>query len=234
MHIKIKVFLLSLTTLCLTNAANAQNSLNAAGAEAFLHISAQVEGGYDNAEGSPYLSREWATGAIDFSNNSRLEKVPIRFNVYANYLEVKLKNNIYQADLSYVTDFAYADPKTQKEMVFKRIVIDKTNNTFLHMILEDKITLGAYYSVRVIKGTKQESGYDVISHAKDKLNLVTIFYLIKEKNAPIKLSRTKKGFIKKLPSHSAEVASFINQNDLDIRNDEDLIKVVTYYNSIID
>jgi len=222
-----------LILLFVTLSASAQNSLNATGSNAFLRIQAQVEGGYDLAEGSPYLPNEWADGEINFTNNSRLEKIPVRFNVQGNYLEVKMKNNIYQADLGYVTNFSYLDPSSHEKWFFKRVIIDKTNNTFMRIILEGGITLGAYYSVRVIKGTKQESGYDVISHAKDKLNMVAIYYLITTKEPPIKLPRTKKGFVKRLPTHSKEVEGYINRNNLDIRKDEDLIKAISFYNSLL-
>jgi len=198
----------------------------------FFSIQSQIDESNENIEGSPYLSKEWATGVIEFGNNSRLEKVSIRLNAYNNTVEANIKDITYQVSIKDLNSFAYIDPVTKERWVFKRATLDRYNNTVLRIILDDKVTFGAYYNVRLIKGTKQESGYEAISHAKDKYSLNTTYYLLLDGNRTIKLPRNTKSFLKKLPTHRDEVEDYLNKNSLDIRNDEDLTRAITFYNSI--
>jgi hypothetical protein len=181
-------------------------------------------------EGSPYLSEEWAPGYIIFKNDYKLEKVLMRFNVFTNSLDIDFKNVEYTAKSDDVKEFYYVSPATNKKELFKKMLL-KEESAFVQIVWDGKLQCGAVHKMRRTRGTSSGTGSEVLNPTKDRILLYTEYYLIKEGTAT-KFSLNKKSFLKSLPNHAAEIEKFLRENDLDIKNENDLIRAGAYYNSL--
>lgn len=179
-------------------------------------------------DGSPYLSTEWAAGKIIFKNNYKVDNAALRYDAYNECLEVDIKSVEYMAKFSDLKEFTYEDPATKKSLRFKYLALEE-GSSMLQLIFDGKIIFGIHNKVK--RGRGSGSGADGLNPIKDKLTLTKTYYLIKEGKA-IKVVRTKKSILNALPDQKKVLESYIDENKLDVKEDEDIIKLFTYYDSL--
>ena len=82
-----------------------------------------------------------------------------------------------------------------------------------------------------IEGEKSNSSYNISSSSRFQEKKE--YYILKEGDsfaAPFK--NNKKNILNTLSNKRAQVAKFISKNKLKSKNEDDLIKIIKYYNSI--
>jgi len=174
---------------------------------------------YDEIQGNPFSSEEFSTGTIIFLTGFKKE-VPMRYNWYEKEMEIYFEDKIYV--ISNTTDIDYVLVNGEKYIPFKHI---KSINNYLIEKYKGTYSLFRQEDVRFVKGAPAQSGYDKPTPPKFEWYKPE-YYVITSDGAITKLNLNRKGFQSQFPMYEKEIMDFIKENDLNPKNEEDLVLVI--------
>ncbi|WCT12436.1 hypothetical protein [Mucilaginibacter jinjuensis] len=186
---------------------------------------------YAEVNGSPYLSSRWVTGNVALKDGQIYKSVEIKYDQVGDQLLFKADNGDSLLFAQPVHEFEL--PVTEKGKTTTRnyrngfpAVNGNTTNNFYEVINDGK--------VKILKRTKKniQSHKDYSSaNVINDINTNTTYYVLKD-NTMTLIKPGSKTILEALSDKSAEVAKYIKDNNLDARQDADLGKIFTYYNSL--
>ncbi|RZM27904.1 MAG: hypothetical protein EOO88_10980, partial [Pedobacter sp.] len=209
----------------------------------FLNANAQNAGVYLNdvsgyplripsetdISGTPFLTKDWQLANVKLKNGKVYKNMKLKLNL----LDHKF---VFQGDANTIMGFTEAiesvtfDPTflREKPMFFKDGFsgADIKPTEFLEVIILGLTQLLKKDNV-TIKETKE---YNSAITEKTYVTKPT-YYLFKKDNTIIQLSLNKKDILSSLTDHTKEVESYINENKLNLKKEDDLMKLMSYYNS---
>jgi len=180
---------------------------------------------YERIQGSPYLFPDYREAVIVMNDGSRYHG-KIRYDLYTDEMEFQVQGKTYWI--------------TPREGV-RKIVLDGKTFIFLKTKGNKK---GGFYEL-VVDGPCRLLGKHLITFKESEEakpyqdpkpprfeNKKTIYYLKKE-GEPSVLVRNKKSVLNYLQDKSGEISNYLRKNHLSLTRPEDLKKMVTYYNSLV-
>lgn len=197
----------------------------------YLGIEARFNSRDSNLEGSPYVTENYVPGYIIFENSYKLDNIQLRYNAYHDNLEVKVKGTEYTAKTSDIKEFVFTDPATKKPVTYRNLPLGGKGASMVEVMFDGATKLVSRNEMQRGKGKSSGAGYEVLNPAKDVLTLVQKLYLVKGTEVT-KLARSKKSVIKALADHGNEVEKFIDDNDIDVKDNVGLVRVIEYYNGL--
>ncbi len=185
---------------------------------------------YEDIKGDPYLFRDFQKGVLSVLNDQKFD-VEIRYDLYANQMHLKNKDQIYaiihpeKVQLIEAGDYkfiysAYLNSPKDDEPSSSSYFILKTGG---------KCTLLVKKNIR-IQDAELPTLYQAAKPAKFVLTADT--YFLKNDGGSAVQIRNKKDLLTVLKDKSDAVKSFISSNKLGVKEIEDLAKIVAYYNSL--
>jgi hypothetical protein len=182
----------------------------------------------ETIEGSAYLNDEFVDGEVFTTSKIRYEGMLLRYNIYNDEMEFKAENDQILAIASPegIEKIEYGDIK----MVYSPYSDAKNSkNGFFIALREGKASLYKKPEI-VYQEAKEAAAYSdpkpaMFVRKPDK-------YYIRTGNDAARLSNKKKDLPDLFPDHSSEIASFIKSNSINPNKEEDLKKLVDYYNSL--
>jgi hypothetical protein len=204
-------------------------------ADAFWKIQSRYSGpvkrdsGQSDIEGSPYLSDTYQEGSVVTTGNITYVKIPLRYNIYSDNFEFKIKEHQV---------LELANPDIVKEIrmggnTYIRLpYITKYGSRkfgFFIRLCNGKAKALKHYDIRYIPA-KQPGAYQDAEPARFGGKQDFLFVYFGEKPA-VRIIR-KNDLLDALPAHRQAIARFIKKEHIKVRKDEDLVKVINYYNSL--
>lgn len=223
MHASLKTFAITcLLYLGVSNHTKAQLIQNDQGAP-FLGIN------YTDIKGHPYLFENWTEGTVKLTNGKSYTSVQLKYNLLRDELFFKdIKTEQLLAFVIPVVEFKLND--TQKgSLLFKSgyKAIDNNTEKSYYQVLFDG---GTQLLKRTSKKINEEKPFNSASTIKS-FEVLT-FYYISNNNTLIKIRKDKKSVLAALPNQSAALENYIQEKSLNLKNEEDLIQLIQYYNSL--
>lgn len=181
-------------------------------------------------DGSPYLYDSWFNQSKIYFKDKVYNISSFNYNVYSDRFEAKLSKDsvliinpdgVNKVVMNNKTFERYYDPETQKNYYFEQLI------KFDHYILVKK------YTKKVKSGsvnplTKQKLTNDILVQDEhfylNDVNNENDLRVIKLNKSEI-LSRINK-------EHLEQVKSFVKEKGLNYKDEKDIIKIITYYNSL--
>ncbi|MGE5406856.1 MAG: hypothetical protein ACM3NR_04005 [Methanosarcina sp.] len=176
--------------------------------------------------GSPYLSDDWSTGSITLYNGNVINNLPLKYNVY-------LKEFHYQADKN---EYILGSPDSV-------LFITMNGKRFMYLPFEEKkIKQKDYFEVLtgdesqlLLRHTASitKSNYNIALNAGEKDNRLEqkkLYYLRKYESIVL-IDKKGKNLYNLLNDKSEELKQFSLQNHLSFTNEDDLKRIIDYYNS---
>lgn len=176
-------------------------------------------------EGSPYLNDEFINGTVYTTDKKKVVDIPLRYNIYNDNLEFKMPTGEIME---------IAKPESVERAEFGKIKMiyhlsDSKEAGFFKLISEGKVSLLAKPDIFFQKATK-EAAYKEAQPPRF-IQKPEIPYLKNNENVVVKI-KGKKDLINEFSDHKNEVEAFIKKNKIKASNQDDLIKVVEFYNSL--
>lgn len=179
-------------------------------------------------EGSPYLNEDFMEGDIITANGELLQDIPLRFNMYDNVMEVKVK------------DIAYTIPS---DKMIKRVLLEGRSFDFLPFVIgrkecegylelkfDGEIKIYQYIDVDFKQAEAPKPMQPKFKPARfiyrKPLNLVKT-----EDNKEAIIIKNKKQFLGIFPNQKNKMRQFFKENRGQIRDIIFLRKAVEYYMS---
>ncbi len=180
---------------------------------------------YTDLKGSPYLFDNWVKGAVQLGNGVVYKDIFLMYDQVDDAISFTYKSNSTQAQ-------RFVDPVvrfTIGDKVFRRDLLAKGQpmpEEFFEVLVDGETKLLRRTSKKVLNevnhavATKQKSIYTVVS------------YYLTVSGKLVKLKNDKNSVLKALQKHQASIKSYIKDNNLDLKDEHDLEKLITYYNSL--
>lgn len=206
-----------------------------------IHIPTDIQGrrlkakNYVAVKGSPYLFENWSKGTVKFMNGTVFEGM-LKYDQIEDELTFNSPSNEDEA-LGFkdpIIEFTIADPTSKdspKERTFKKgfgtSPVDKqSNNLFFEVLVEGNAHLLKHTQKTIVEQTPYNSA-TTVQHIKE-----VVTYYLSENGSLTKFKPNEKQVLATLSAKATELQKHIKENDLNIKEEEDLKKLFVYYNTI--
>lgn len=185
---------------------------------------------YVNITGSPYFSDEFIIGSVTVSDKNVYNNLLLQLDEVRDVLIFR-ENRTGAPTLEFTTppviEFTLK-PQSGQLVKFRRISNGEEKiNGFSQILLEGKVSL--------LKKTKktiiQNATYSTANVEKTVVSS-TLYSLLFTDNKVASFKTDKKSFLKAAGDKTTELEAYSKSQNIDFKNEEDLIKLVTYYNSL--
>lgn len=189
-----------------------------------------TEAEFNKVKDEAYSNPNFILGKIFQDDQLLRSDVPMRYNAYAD--EIEIKNSLEGAS----TGALIKDPN-----IFVKIGPE----IYVFIPYEESIEKGGYFSVlaegkrySLYKKTTAvflESKKASTSFAQDtppSFPKATTYYLV-DKGRFLEMPNSKRRIMRMMDSKKAKMISYIKQNNLDIDKEADLVKAITYFDSLL-
>lgn len=182
--------------------------------------------------GSPYADKAFQNGNIYRDGTLLASNVAIRYNVLRDEFEIKKSINTsnYDAKVLRKSEDIYVRI-ANKLYVFIEKVPDQKKGGYFEVLHEgDKLSLYKKVTKEFIEGKKAINSVapDILPQYKEKEAL----FLINSNKELVKMPRSRNGKIASFSEHKKEVKQFIRDEKLNVNKSYDLVKLLTFYNSL--
>ena len=179
-------------------------------------------------EGSEYLDDKFVEGDLITQNSERYSGVPIRYNAYNDNIEVKLPDGkIYLvADKQIISQVKFND----NILIYTKYLSTQGEKRGFLFVLYAGECLLYRRNWKEFKAGIPSNGIvsEIPSRIVDKPEE---FYIRIKEKLPM-IINSKKDLLWLLQDHSAEIEDFLKKENVKINDDHDLIKVLSYYDSL--
>lgn len=182
--------------------------------------------------GSTYLYEQWYMGKIEFINGSKITGKLIRYNIKSGFVEIRLDDQKKGgADGRNIKSFEILNEETQVTEKYVNAIDFSINGTklvgFLKELQVGELSLYSKTDVKLVKGA-YVAALDM-GEEDDSFSKKTIYYVAKESELQ-EVSTNKKRFASSFPEKEVEVLNYIKDQNLSLKNENDLVSVILFLN----
>ena len=177
--------------------------------------------------GSSYVEKNYLPAKLSVDGTI----YSIRYDAYKDEMEVEKDNNKFylRQAFNYTVTFLGTN-KIYQVYKYEEKGQNKTG-FFVVLFSGDKVSLLLKEKIQFYEEVMAKTGYDkyqppALKREKDKL------YIGYKNNVTKELPKKKKDILKLFSSKSKNIESFAKENKLGFKNNEDLVKIFTYYHSL--
>ncbi|SDR67191.1 hypothetical protein SAMN04515667_0186 [Formosa sp. Hel1_31_208] len=233
MKTSIYTLLFSLTFSLFMSTSSAQNTgSNQALMEAGVSFVTTFDARDMKAKGSPYLVEDFSPAKISIGNNMIYN---VRYNAFNDEFEVKIDEDNIQSlnkDVDKLTitmingnetfgAINYTDEKTGLNRGYFLFLTPENNTSKLYIKKAKKY----------IEAKPAVTGYDKDKPAEFR-NVNDTYFISVNNGYAMELPRKKKELANLVPGKSKEILNFIKTNKIKTSNQQDLIKLVNFMNTL--
>jgi len=243
MVVKRVIFLLLINSAALSFAQDGrslvgteENLRNISRSASFV-MTTNMDALYEGIKGTPYLFNEWKQGNIYLNDNTYINGVNIKYNIYTDdvlYLHSKSGDSLI-IDRSLINSFEISDDNSNNLVLFEEISLRPNKNdksTFVKVIYDDKTKFIIKYTKTFIKADYK--GAYSAGRKYDEYIDDYQYYIIKNSDNPVKIKLNKKSVVKALSDKENKIKSYLNEHSLNLNNEDDIAELLQYYDSIND
>jgi hypothetical protein len=186
--------------------------------------------------GTPYLNPEFMFGNVRIKDGSEMQTL-LRYNIYNQTLEVILEKDT----LELVRAFSLEDfTLNNRKFVYRLYTAEEFGKTFLaadyfEVLAESgKLELLRQHKMVVETNIAISNYMGGIGDGRDYFVHRTDLYLMDHRDKSIrKLDTGKRDFLSLFGEKKDEIRSYIREENLKLSKEEDLIRIINYYNSLV-
>lgn len=184
---------------------------------------------YADVTGSPFLFDKWMEGIVKLQGGDTYKNIPLRYDAISNELYFKSKKGDTLTFVEPVVEFQLLGEAGGAKTTYRRgyANIGKyTIDTFYEVLTDGTAQLLKRTSKYIVKNKPYNSATETQTVNED------ISYYIFADSKMTLIKKDKKYVLPALNNKQTELDAFIKSNNLNLKNDDDLTKLVVYYNSL--
>lgn len=181
------------------------------------------------ANGSPFMTEDWVKGTVLLQDGRVFKDIDVRYNDYNDQIYYKGEDGSILYFIAPVKEFTIMPADGSSELHFQSgftNVPDYTAKSFFIVLGEGKTRV----IKKVFKMVEERIEFPVTTPIKRFEESTKYFLVTPEKVVLIK--NDKKNLLNALGNKQPELEKYIKQNGLNTKDDADLSKLITYYNSL--
>lgn len=187
---------------------------------------------YEGVKGTQYVFKEFLQGDVFLKSKEKVTIKRLNYNCFEN--EITYKDpatdvirilNKFQVDLFTIYDGADV-------LTFVPLKLEEDGETIFAEVLYNKASI--VYKVYEKEWVKAnyEGGYSADRAYDEFVDKYDLYFLKKGDNMLYKAKKSKKQVKEAFPDQASEITSYIKSNKLDLKEDESLVKLMKYYDSL--
>ncbi|MGM0565371.1 MAG: hypothetical protein ACQESX_01325 [Bacteroidota bacterium] len=178
-------------------------------------------------DGTPYMDEDFKPAEIKVKfKNEPARNLKMRYNVYAQQFEIKSDEQLYGMTKTEKVDYV--------KMGSRKFIFAKENNNL--QVFEQLTQDGHARLLIKHKCMFKPSNYNAALDAGNRNPYFyhdNDYYLQLGEEEPFEIKRRRKKVISALNSKQDEIKNYFKSNNLSAKSENDLIKVIHYYNDIL-
>jgi len=186
---------------------------------------------YKDMNGSPYLFDEWVKGNIQLKDGTIYNNLNLKYDQVRELLIFLADDNTSKRFSAPIKAFTLtnADDKNWPRITFRNgfKAIDGGNEKTYYEVLADGNTQLLKRTAKMIVD-ERAPGSLILSK---QISATTKFY-ISDSNRIIKIKKDKESILEALNNKQSELETYIKNNNLNLKGDADLVKLIEYYNTL--
>ena len=186
---------------------------------------------FPDVKGTPYLNDSWQKGTIIIEKVTRIELNKIKFNCFQNQLEYEEESKVFTPTKKYAefTLFDVDENNQAKKRIFRNeFVSNQEFQTYFEVLFDGETKLLKKYAARI-----EEYAEPLSLNKIKRFNKIPQLYVYKSENQSlIKIKKDKKSILSIFENKSEQVAKYISSNTLNLKDEEDIIKIWAYYDTL--
>lgn len=176
---------------------------------------------HENTNGTPYLDEKWHTGTVRFADGHTLNNISLRYNQVTGIVTFEKKGKEFEFSKP-LKEFQYIDDEKSK-VLFRNGF--EPSNAFYQVLYDGKTLLLKRSLKRRVEKTPFNSGTTTVTFEP------TLTYYIYSNNKLMKVKTNRKSLSSILSDKTDKLNAYFEEHP-DLDSDEDLVKLVSYYNSL--
>lgn len=222
---------ISFTALLATSAAFAQTSQEEITPEDLRDlVRHDVIEGVQATEtiGSPYLFDNFEEGIITLTDGKNTANLQLNYNIYENRVEFSDTGGIIAVDNEMVDRFVFTS--TGSELIFTKGFDSRrlSSDEFVQILVDEPVKLLKKHEVSFQENV---ASYGTATQ-KDEYISNERFYIHEDGETRQIRSLSERRVLRTLNDYRDEMETYIDENDLNLGNTGDLVRLIEYYNEI--
>jgi hypothetical protein len=186
---------------------------------------------YKDMQGSAYLFNDWVKGNIQLEDGTIYNDLTLKYDQVRELLIFLADDNTSKRFSTPIKAFTLtnADDKNWPRITFRNgfKAIDGGNEKTYYEVLADGNTQLLKRTAKKIVD-ERAPGSLIISK---QISATTKYYL-NDSNKIVKIKKDKKSILEALNNKQTELETYIKNNNLNLKEDADLVKLIEYYNTL--
>lgn len=184
---------------------------------------------YIDLEGSPYLKESWTKAYVRLKHSSNPSLIQVKYDLVEDQLLFKnSKLDVAMEFIDQVIEFRLLleDNRSSSYKSGYKPIDGNTEKNFYQILYDGNTQLLKRKLKKIIEDRPYNSAVTIKSFQEVEL------YYIAKANEPIKIKKDKKQILSVLNDRTVELEKYIQQYKLNVKEEEDLIKLIAYYNTL--
>jgi hypothetical protein len=186
------------------------------------------EKSYVDVQGSPYLQEDWAIGNVLLKNGKSYTGVALKYDQVKDVLLFRNEKNETNTFAQPVKSFTITSRKDNSQLSFRNgftPVKSATENSYYQVLADGKVQL-LFRNVKKVRNDKAYNSATTVLTVEEYPG-----WFIARDGMPVTIKKSEKAVLEAIGGDSAALEAYIRSNKLNVKNDADLVKLITYYNS---
>lgn len=187
------------------------------------------EKSYVDVQGSPYLQDDWAKGNVELKNGISYKNVDLKYDEVQDVLLFKNEKNEPLAFIQAVKSFTITSKQGNEQLLFRNSfspVKGATAASYYQVLADGAVQ----FLVRRAKKIREDKAYGSATTVRTIEAYVN--YFIAKNGVPVNIKKSEKSVLEAIGGDSAALEAYIKSNKLNLKNEEDITKLVVYYNGL--
>jgi len=181
-------------------------------------------------EGSFYYNNDWYTGDIELFSGEIIKNYPLKYDMKMQQIDIKVEGGVKFVNAHTVKVISWVHSTGAVEVLKNVSNFKEFNGTgFFSILSEGKVTL-----LKKTELTLLEANYNAamdVGAENNKYVKKEKYYILKG-NSVQEIKKSKKAISVILSDHISKVDEYVNQYNLNVKEEYDLIKIFDFYNSL--
>lgn len=188
-----------------------------------------VDNPYEKVVGNPYIEKEFLEGKMVFKDSSEISEVLLRLNHNTDQIEFMEGDEI--RGFSKPQDLEFAN-FGNRSFIYVRYFLSKKVMYGYFEVLANGYCKLLYRRESIIKREQLPPSEMSGGNYRDYFRTTEDYYLLVASEPAKKIVKSKKSVLKTINNQETELNKYIIENGLKLKQEESLIKLINYYNSL--
>ncbi len=182
-------------------------------------------------EGSYYYSPDWNKGNIELFSGEIIQNYPLKYDMKMQQIDIKVEDEVKFVTVLAVKEISWVHPTSGDKEILKNVsnFKDYKGTGFFSILSEGKITL-----LKKTDLTLMEANYNAAMDVGSENNkyVKKEKYYISKDNSVQEMKKSKKIIRTIFSDQISKVEEYVDQYNLNVKEEYDLIKIFDFYNSL--